>query len=71
MNDLCLECAQLCSYFARRDEVEEAWRYIDAIEQAWHESKDPPAMAEYQAGTWGPDEADELMRQDERRWRRL
>lgn len=57
--------------FARRDEVEEAWRFIDAIEQAWHESDDPPPMAEYPAGSWGPEPADELMTQDERVWRRL
>ena len=41
--------------FARRDEVEEAWKFIDHIERAWHQSKTPPAMAEYIAGTWGPE----------------
>ncbi len=57
--------------FARRDEVEEAWRFIDAVEHAWHQSATPLPMAEYPAGHWGPDEADEMMRTDKRLWRRL
>jgi glucose-6-phosphate 1-dehydrogenase len=57
--------------FARRDEVEEAWRFIDNIESAWHKSGNPPAMAEYVAGTWGPKEADELLQKDGNSWRRL
>ena len=28
--------------FARRDEVEEAWAFIDPIEEAWHAKKDAP-----------------------------
>ncbi len=57
--------------FARRDEVEQAWRFIDHLERAWHESDQKPPMAEYVSGTWGPQEADELLKQDGRRWRRL
>lgn len=57
--------------FARRDEVEQAWRFIDDIEKAWHESKDPPVMADFPAGSWGPREADELLARDGRAWRRL
>lgn len=57
--------------FARRDEVEEAWRFIDHIERAWHQSDKPPVMAEFVAGSWGPKESDELMRQDGFAWRRL
>ena len=57
--------------FARRDEVEEAWRFIDHIEKAWHESESPPEMAEFDAGSWGPKEADELLARDGRTWRRL
>jgi glucose-6-phosphate 1-dehydrogenase len=47
--------------FARRDEVENAWHFIDPIEQAWHQAGQPPAMTTYPAGSWGPAEADELM----------
>ena len=57
--------------FARRDEVEEAWKFIDHIERAWHESSTPPPMAEFVAGSWGPKEADELLHQDGNSWRRL
>ena len=57
--------------FARRDEVEEAWRFIDHIERAWHASGEPIPMAEFVAGTWGPKEADELVKADGFTWRRL
>ncbi len=57
--------------FARRDEVEEAWRFIDNIEKAWHESENPPEMAEFQAGSWGPVEADDMLAGEGRSWRRL
>jgi len=57
--------------FARRDEVEEAWRFIDHIEHAWHQSENPPPMAEFVAGTWGPKEADDLLKEDGHEWRRL
>ncbi len=57
--------------FARRDEVESAWKFIDPIEAAWHQSGAPPKMAEYPAGSWGPAEADELLERDGRTWRRI
>lgn len=57
--------------FARRDEVEEAWKFIDHIERAWHEAENPPPMAEFVAGSWGPKEADELLARDGNQWRRL
>ena len=57
--------------FARRDEVENAWSFIDPIEHAWHLSGQPPMMAEYPAGSWGPAEADELLERDGRSWRRI
>ncbi len=57
--------------FARRDEVENAWKFIDEIEKAWHESPTPPAMREYPAGSWGPKEADEMLARDGHEWRRL
>ncbi len=57
--------------FARADEVETAWKYVDQIEDAWHKSANPPKMAEFPAGAWGPKEADELLEQDGHEWRRL
>ncbi|CAN5899631.1 glucose-6-phosphate dehydrogenase [soil metagenome] len=57
--------------FARRDEVENAWAFIDELEQAWHNDGPQPPMCEYPAGSWGPKEADELLQADGRVWRRL
>jgi glucose-6-phosphate 1-dehydrogenase len=57
--------------FARRDEVEHAWKFIDHIENAWHNNPTPPPMTTYPAGTWGPPEADEILERDNRTWRRI
>jgi glucose-6-phosphate 1-dehydrogenase len=57
--------------FARRDEVEEAWAFIDPIEEAWVAEENQPGLFEYPAGSWGPEEADELLARDGRAWRRL
>ena len=57
--------------FARRDEVEEAWAFIDVIEHAWAAKKDAPALFFYPAGSWGPEEADDLLARDGHTWRRL
>jgi len=57
--------------FARRDEVEEAWTFIDPIENAWAAKKDVPSLFFYPAGSWGPEEADDLLARDGRSWRRL
>ena len=57
--------------FARRDEVEEAWTFIDPIENAWAAKKDVPSLFFYPAGSWGPEEADDLLARDGRAWRRL
>src|SRR5467141_5460675 len=57
--------------FARRDEVEEAWAFIDPIEEAWHAKKDAPELYFYPAGSWGPEAVDDLLDRDDRAWRRL
>ncbi len=57
--------------FARRDEVEQAWEFIDRIEEAWADKEAPLPLCEYPAGSWGPEEADELLARDGRTWRRL
>jgi glucose-6-phosphate 1-dehydrogenase len=56
--------------FARRDEVEEAWRFIDDIEDTWA-GNNQPKLTFYPAGSWGPTEADQLIEGDGRAWRRL
>ena len=55
--------------FARRDEVEEAWAFIDGIEEAWKTRKDDVAF--YEAGSWGPAEAAELAARHGVTWRRM
>ena len=55
--------------FARRDEVEEAWKFIDSIHEAWRTRSNDLAI--YSAGSWGPSEADELIKRHEATWRRL
>src|SRR5881392_4117474 len=60
--------ATLC---ARSDEVEEAWAFIDPIEEAWTGKENQPELFEYPAGSWGPEKADELLARDGRAWRRL
>ena len=55
--------------FARRDEVEEAWKFIDAIREDWDKSDD--GLAFYSAGSWGPTEADDLIQRHGASWRRL
>jgi glucose-6-phosphate 1-dehydrogenase len=57
--------------FARRDEVEEAWAFIDVIEHAWAAKKGAPGLFFYPAGSWGPEEADDLLARDGHAWRRL
>ena len=55
--------------FTRRDEVEEQWAFIDRVFDAWRaEANAPPPL--YAAGTWGPEQADDLLARDGRRWRR-
>jgi glucose-6-phosphate 1-dehydrogenase len=56
--------------FARRDEVEEAWKFVDAIRDAWDSGIGGPVVS-YESGTWGPDEADALVKRHGATWRRL
>ena len=55
--------------FARHDFVEASWALITPINELWQtESAAPPT---YEAGDWGPPEADALIAKDGRRWRTL
>ncbi len=58
------------SLFTRADEVEEAWGIVDPIIDSWT-SGPPPDFPNYDAGTWGPAAADDLIARDGRRWRRF
>jgi glucose-6-phosphate 1-dehydrogenase len=51
--------------FTRRDEAEVAWSIVDPVLEAWRHA---PMPFSYPQGSWGPDEADEFMSNDKRRW---
>ncbi|BDH06727.1 glucose-6-phosphate dehydrogenase [Streptomyces seoulensis] len=53
--------------FPRTQEVEESWKILDPIERYWNEHGTP---AQYASGSWGPEEADEMLARDGRSWRR-
>jgi len=52
--------------FTRWDEIEESWKFVDRIAKAWEEKE--PIFPNYDAGTWGPEESDELLARDHRKW---
>jgi len=58
------------SLFTRADEVEEAWSIVDPIISSWAEMP-APNFPNYEAGTWGPEAADDLLAREGRRWRRI
>jgi glucose-6-phosphate 1-dehydrogenase len=56
--------------FARHDFVEQSWELITPVHEQWRKDN-AASIPTYEAGEWGPPEADELMAQDGRRWRTL
>ncbi len=54
------------SLFIAQDVIEQCWRIIDPIENAWQTGKAPLSI--YEPGTWGPKEADKLIEKDGRHW---
>lgn len=52
--------------FIRRDEVEQAWTWIDTIQDAWASQNEAPKP--YAAGTWGPVASIALLARDGREW---
>ncbi len=54
--------------FARGDMVEAAWELFMPILEVWQQSASH--FPNYEAGAWGPKEADEFIERDGRRWRR-
>ena len=57
--------------FTRADEVEAAWQVVTPALSVWDAPTDPASVPQYEAGTWEPAEAELLINQDGRRWRRL
>ncbi|GIX04358.1 MAG: glucose-6-phosphate 1-dehydrogenase [Planctomycetaceae bacterium] len=54
--------------FMRSDELEAAWEFVTPILEYWREKSVVPYS--YQAGSWGPAEADALLGAEGRTWRR-
>ncbi|MBC8148115.1 MAG: hypothetical protein H8E96_00365 [Verrucomicrobiaceae bacterium] len=59
------------TWWGRRDKGEEGGKFVDNIGRAGREGENPPPMAEFPAGGWGPTEADEMLSGEGRKWRRL
>lgn len=56
--------------YARKDMTERGWEIVMPILDYWAATKNEVSFPNYEAGTWGPKEADELMERQGRRWRR-
>ena len=55
--------------FARGDWVDLSWELLEPVLQAWGKG-DQRKFPNYEAGTWGPAEADTLLEREGRTWRR-
>jgi glucose-6-phosphate 1-dehydrogenase len=54
--------------FARSDEIEQAWKLIDPVVEAW-ENRLAVEPCFYPPGSWGPVESDDLLSGSSRSWR--
>lgn len=54
------------TYFTRWDEVAAAWAFVDPIAEAWE--KDSGDLHRYEAGSWGPYGAKQLLENDGFHW---
>jgi glucose-6-phosphate 1-dehydrogenase len=56
--------------FTRDDEIEVSWDLLAPIFEVWN-SKSPPVLCTYEAGSWGPAAADELLKVNGHSWSAL
>jgi glucose-6-phosphate 1-dehydrogenase len=56
--------------FQRADMVDAGWSVITPVLEVWN-ALPPRSFPNYAAGSWGPKEADEMMRRDGREWRAI
>lgn len=54
------------SLFVGGEEVEESWRWVDQLIEAW--KKQGLEVNRYYAGSWGPTKAELLIERDGRSW---
>lgn len=67
---LLLDCAKGDqTLFWRSDGIEASWSLITPVLKKWEAEGCP--LGFYESGTWGPREADELLKRDGRQWRQL
>lgn len=56
--------------FARADEVEHSWEILTPVLEYW-KNNPPQNFPNYESGTWGPKEAEEMIEKDGRKWRMI
>jgi len=56
--------------FPHKAGIEASWAFITDILKAW-QSWDAPELLSYEAGSWGPESADELLTRSRRFWRNI
>jgi glucose-6-phosphate 1-dehydrogenase len=54
--------------FSRDDEVETAWKFLEPIQRAWKNNPEIKVFG-YPAGTWGPENANDLIEGEGLTWR--
>jgi glucose-6-phosphate 1-dehydrogenase len=52
--------------FLSREEIEQAWTWVDSIQSAWAQNHSAPKP--YPAGSWGPVASVALLARDGRAW---
>jgi glucose-6-phosphate 1-dehydrogenase len=55
------------SLFARHDEIELSWEFIDTVRSGWEGEGGPPLLT-YERGSWGPEASESLLGHDGRWW---
>jgi glucose-6-phosphate 1-dehydrogenase len=56
--------------YARRDMAERGWEIVAPVIDEWARGGDAASFPNYEAGTWGPRRAFEIVERDGRAWRR-
>jgi glucose-6-phosphate 1-dehydrogenase len=54
--------------FQRADMVEASWKIVTPVIDVW-KAIPPRDFPNYAAGSWGPEDADQLLEQDGRSWK--
>ncbi len=57
--------------YARRDMTERGWEIVTPILDYWGENHPGGQFPNYEAGSWGSKESEDMLARDGRRWRRL